>query len=100
MVRLAYVALFALSLPAVSWGKPPASEQPDRALSYALPRQSSLRPFIDDQPIGRTQIAPNAQFGFGTFGLKSERTHLQPVTAREISGPKQRRAAVGFLLKF
>ena len=95
MVRLGSVALLALSLPAAAWGGPP-----DRPRSYQLPSTSPHLRQVVEAPMGRTEIAPNAHFGFGMFGLKSEKTYLQPVTGREIDTRKQRRAAVGFSLKF
>ena len=97
MVRLTCVALLALSLPAVAWSGPPATAA-GKGRSFLLPQPHHR--FESDPVIGRAEIAPNATFGFGMFGLKYERSHLQPVTGREIDTRKQRRAAVGFSLKF
>lgn len=97
MVRLGSVALIALSLPAAALCNPPTNNQPVR--NFHLQQPSADR-FAPDGRFGRTEIAPNTHFGFGVFGLKSEKSHLQPVTVREIDAPKQRRAAVGFSLKF
>lgn len=98
MVRLASVALIVLSLPVAAWSKPPATE-PERVRSFQLPPPAD-RQFTLDGPFGRKEIAPNTHFGFGMFGLKSDKTDLRPATGREIIAPKQRRAAVGFSLKF
>ena len=98
MIRLSSVALVVLVLPAVAWSKPPASDAP-QSNSYTMPRLAADG-FAADQRVGRTQIAPNAHFGFGMFGLKTEKSQLQPATGREIDNRKQRRAAVGFSLKF
>jgi hypothetical protein len=96
MVRVCSVALLLLSLPAAAWAAPPSLVDN----SFELPRSADHSRFGRSEPIGRTTIAPNAQFGFGMFGLRSEKTQLQPVIVREIIGPKQRRAAVGFTVKF
>ena len=99
MVRSAAVALLLLLLPATAWSKPPATD-PAQGRNFDLPRPSAHHRFAPEGPIGRTEVAPNAHVGFGLFGMKSERTYLQPVTGREIDAPKQRRAAVGFSLRF
>lgn len=101
MVRLGSVALIVLSLPAAAWSNPPAApEGSERPQSFHLPSASDHHRFAPDGPFGRAQIAPNTHFGVGMFGLKTEKTHLQPVTGREIDTRKQRRAGVGFSLKF
>ena len=100
MVRLGSVALILLSLPAAAWSGPPAGAEPGQSRSFHLPRPPADFRFVADERFGRTEIAPNAHIGFGMFGLKPEKSHLRPVTGREINIPKQRRAAVGFSLKF
>jgi hypothetical protein len=99
MERLVPVALLILSLPSGALGNPPSADHGE-GRSFHLPRHSDHQRFSTDDRIGRTEVAPNAHFGFGMFGTKTERGSLQPVTAREIDAPKQRRAAVGFSLKF
>src|SRR5687768_2802780 len=98
MVRLVALALLIMSLPVAAWSKPPDADAGRRA--FHLPQSSDHYRFAPDRPPGRAEIAPNADFGFGIFGLKSEKSYLQPVTGREIDIPKQRRAAVGLSLKF
>lgn len=98
MVRMVPVALLIMSLPVAAWSKPPAADAGQRQ-TFNLPRSSDHYRFAPG-PAGRTEIAPNAHFGFGIFGMKSEKSFLQRVTGREIDAPKQRRAAVGFSLKF
>jgi hypothetical protein len=101
MVRLVSDALIIFSLPAVAWGNPPmAAEDERQARSFQMPRPSADRRYIPEGPFGRAEIAPNTHFGFGMFGLKSEKAFLQSVTGGEIDTPKRRRAAVGFSLKF
>jgi hypothetical protein len=101
MVRLGSAALIVLSLPGAALSSPPPNaEESEQMRSFALPQSTGHHRFAPDGIIGRAEIAPNAHFGFGIFGLKAEKTYLQPVTGREIGASKQRRAAVGFLLKF
>ncbi len=101
MVRLGSVALILLSLPTAAWSNPPkTADRPAQQPSFHMPGPSPDYDLAPDGRIGRTKIAPNTHFGFGMFGLKSEKSHLQPVTGREINAPKQRRAAIGFSLKF
>lgn len=100
MVRLASAALILLSLPATAWSNPPEAKAAGHKPSFQMPRPSSDYGLASETRIGRAEIAPNAHFGFGMFGLKSEKSPLRPVTVREINAPKQRRAAVGFSLKF
>lgn len=100
MVRLAFVALIVL-LPTAAWSNPPASaEGSGRPQSFHLPPTSDHHRFAPDGSVGRALIAPNTHFGVGIFGLKSEKSYHQPVTGREIDTRKQRRAGVGFSLKF
>ena len=98
MVRSAFAALIILWLPAAAASKPPAAD-PAQNRSFGLPLASAHRQFAPS-PVGRTEVAPETHLGFGIFGMKAERSYLQPVTAREIDAPKQRRAAVGFSMKF
>ena len=100
MVRLGSVALIILSLPVAAWSNPPAAGGSERPRSFHLPPTSDHHRFAPDGSVGRTQIAPNTHFGLGMFGLKTEKNYLQPVTGREIDTRKQRRAGVGFSLKF
>jgi len=100
MVRLGPVALIAMSLPVAALGNPPSPDPSPPARSLYLPQPPSKFSDATDERIGRAQIAPNAHFGIGMFGLKPEKSPLRPATVREIDAPKQRRAAVGFSLKF
>lgn len=100
MVRLGSFALILLSLPAAAWSAPPTEPRASKHTdSFQLPRSADDRRFAPKAP-GRAEIAPNTHFGFGIYGLKPEKSYLQPATGREIDAPKQRRAAVGFSLKF
>ena len=101
MVRLVSVALIALSLPVSAWAKPHTTDQkPDQISAVYLPRAPAQLGHARVERIGRAELAPNLHFGFGMFGLKSEKSPMRPATVREIDAPKQRRAAVGFSLKF
>ena len=46
------------------------------------------------------EISRKGRFGFGLFGIKREKAHDRPVTVRDVEAPRQRRAGVGFSLKF
>lgn len=50
--------------------------------------------------IAGTEIMPNVRFGLGFFGIKAERSRVAPVTVREITEPKTRKAGLGLSLKF
>ena len=64
--------------------------------------RSSARPDRDagTRIIAGREVMPNGTIGFGLFGQKSPSHSLGPVTARDMALPKQRKAAVGFSLKF
>lgn len=100
MVRLGSVALILVSLPSAAWSGPPDSGRTLPTRGFEMPRQFARSLVDGERHFGRAQIAPGAHFGFGMFGLKSEKSHLRPVTGRELDAPKQRRAAVGFSLRF
>ena len=100
MLRLGSVALIAMSLPAAALGNPPAPDRSPPPHSFYLPQPSPEFSDSSGERFGRAQIAPNAQVGIGMFGLKPEKSPLRPATVREIDAPKQRRAAVGFSLRF
>ena len=101
MVRLGSVALIALSLSAAAWSNPLATaESSERPQSFHLPPTSDHHRFAPGGSVGRAEIAPNTHFGLGMFGLKTEKSYLRPATGREIDTRKQRRAGVGFSLKF
>ena len=46
------------------------------------------------------ELMPNGVIGVGMFGQKTDKGPLSPATARDLSIRKQRKAAVGFSLKF
>lgn len=55
---------------------------------------------FESLPFAATEIAPNATFGIGMFGLRRERSGLAPATVREVNSRRTRRAGVGFSFKF
>lgn len=75
--------------------------QPSR--SFKLPQFGS-RFSHDDRSGSRIfagrELMPNGVIGVGMFGQKAEKGPLSPVTARDLSIRKQRKAALGFSLKF
>lgn len=110
MVRLAGMTLLGLSLPvAVSAAEPPAPVSPAKSeiAAQSLPSRSfalSPGPSLSSEAFDRrktyTEVAPNTRLGIGIFGLKTERSHQAPVTAREIGTPRTRRAGVGISVRF
>lgn len=50
--------------------------------------------------IAGQQLMPNGMLGIGMFGQKAEKGPHSAATARDYAMPKQRKAAVGFSLKF
>lgn len=54
----------------------------------------------DDTQLQLIGVGPNGRFGPGIFGLKSQTPRSRAVIGTEVSAPKQRRAGVGFSLKF
>ena len=61
-----------------------------RDVSFQTPERQP--PSIDVGSYGR--------LGLGMFGLKSETPRSRAVTGRDLSAPRQRRAGVGWSLKF
>ena len=45
-------------------------------------------------------VGSNGRFGFGTFGLMPDAARGRAITVREVNEPRNRRAGVGFSLKF
>ena len=110
MVRLVVMALLGLSLPVAAWSaEPPAQAAPPKP-EISAPQTYSSRNFsLSPSSLSyeafdgfntHTEIAPNARFGFGIFGLKKERSREAPVTVREIGTPRTRRAGVGLSVRF
>lgn len=109
MARLALAPLFLLLLPAPVWAQsaPNFGTSLQRALEPDRP-EAFRRDFTIGQPswlepenrISITaRIGPNLTAGIGMYGHKRDKA--QPsVTARDLSGPKSRRAGVGLSLKF
>ncbi len=95
MVRVGCVMLLILAAPAAGLGKPAGQDR-----GFQLPPKTDFRGFAPDGPAVQAEIAPNTRFGLGIFGLKLEKSPLRPATVREIETPKQRRAALGFSVRF
>ena len=53
-----------------------------------------------DPQLPAINVGPGGQFGLGIFGLKSQTPRSRAVVGYEVTAPKQRRAGVGFSLKF
>ncbi len=79
------------------------SEKPAETSGYSMPRAQPAPPAQRNggtRIFAGTALLPNTMFGLGLFGERANREPLAPVTAREINLPKQRKAAVGFSLRF
>lgn len=63
-------------------------------------RDGAARPGSGSRIFAGEELMPNGVIGFGMFGEKAERSPHSRSIARELTLPKQRKAAVGFLLKF
>ena len=112
MSRLPF-ALSLMLLPVPAWSQPAsAPDKPAAAPStwqvreMAPPARRFTMESVPDlwkyesRTFATTGIAPGTTFGFGQFGLKSERSRLAPVTVLEVNSPRTRRAAVGVSFKF
>lgn len=88
---------------AASEPAPPGGDSGAAAPGYAIPRTPSAAATErrdGTRIFAGTALLPNTVFGLGLFGERARKEPLAPVTAREISLPKQRKAAVGFSLRF
>lgn len=103
------ILVMALStLPVAAAGADPASpwstdERAKPIPNFGIaPQSGAARLQRDDgsRIIAGTEIMRNGTLGFGFFGQKSESPALSPVTARDLTVSKRRKAAVGFSLKF
>ena len=56
------------------------------------PAEEHQRPAID--------VGSSGRFGIGIFGLKPDTARGRAITVREVNEPRNRRAGVGFSLKF
>ena len=92
MARLHCVAFLSAFIAA-----PVAAETPPTAVSW---RVSDVAFSDMETPPPSVRVGPNAQIGFGIFGLKAETKRRKAVTVRDISAPRHRRVGVGFSLKF
>ena len=92
MVRIgSFLLLLALSaMPAVAQST--ATDEILRIRETPSPRPDPQLPAIS--------VGSTGQFGLGMFGLKSQTPRSRAVVGYEVSAPKQRRAGVGFSLKF
>ena len=92
MVRVAsFLLLLALSaMPAVAQST--ATAETLRIRETPSPRYDPQLPAIS--------VGSAGQFGLGIFGLKPQTPRSHAVVGYEVSAPKQRRAGVGFSLKF
>lgn len=110
MARLfpvAFIVVFGMLFRPALAEPPPSAwstrEQPIQVRNFDIGGQQASE--HSDQRTGARIIAgrslmPNGMFGLGFFGQKDAGASPGRVTGRELTIPKQRRAAVGFSLKF
>jgi hypothetical protein len=91
MVRLPIVLLVSL-IAAPAAGQTAAGADAWRVREVTVRNAERHLPSID--------VGSNARFGLGVFGLKSQTPRSKAVIGHELSAPKQRRAGVGFSVKF
>ena len=75
----------------------------ERSRSFDIPDQlTNVRSGsgLGSRILAGRELMPNGVIGLGMFGQKSEKGPLSAATARDLSLPKHRKAAVGFSLKF
>jgi hypothetical protein len=98
MARSIPIALGLAIAASPAWGQSTAAP-PASAHRYLLPESPDYAPETGRMWAGR-ELAPNARFGLGMFGLKTTRTQGSPVIVRDIETRNTRRAGVGLSLKF
>src|SRR5881394_2355105 len=110
MARLVPIALFLVRSPAAAWPQSAPIRDfsiPSEAWQAPTGGQFRLRPNTRNEAnssggptFAGTELAPNTMLGFGTFGLKRDRSYQPPVTVRDIATSRTRRAGVGVRLRF
>lgn len=111
MARLLLIGMaFALStVPALA--KPPAERQNGwqtdelriAKRDFAVPHTAignGSKSGSGSRIIAGEELTANGMIGFGIFGEKTEKSLHSPSIARELNLPKQRKAGIGFSLKF
>jgi hypothetical protein len=92
MGRLVCVAVVSVFVSA-----PAAAQTVSKAPEWRLPEVTVP---AGEPQMPAIEVGPSGRFGLGMFGLKSGAPRSRAVVGHEVSAPKQRRAGVGFSLKF
>lgn len=92
MVRTLSVVMVSASLAA-----PAAAQTVSKSESWRIADVPSQ---IAERQMPSVNVGSTGRFGPGMFGLKSQMPRSRAVVGHEVSTPKQRRAGVGFSLKF
>ena len=109
MARLVPIALFLAFVPAAAWSQSvqirdfsaSSDARSSRDGQFRLPSESQAESVLSNgQFFAGAEVAPNTLLGFGTFGMKRERSYQAPVTARDMKAQRSRRTGVGVRLKF
>ena len=53
-----------------------------------------------DRRLPSLELSSTSRIGLGMFGIKADTSRSKAVIARDVTAPKQRRAGLGFSLKF
>lgn len=92
MVRVSSFLLLLAFIPMPALAQSTAADEILRIRETPSPQQDGQLPAI--------RVGSTGQFGLGMFGLKPQTPRSRAVVGYEVSAPKQRRAGVGFSLKF
>jgi len=92
MVRSTCAALLLIAIAAPAAGQNMTADNAWRVRDTTIDTPRQQLPAIEVGNFGR--------FGVGIFGLKSQTPRSRAVTVREVSEPRERRAGVGFSMKF
>lgn len=92
MARFLSTILLLIVVATPAFGQSVGHKEEWRIRDVTVPGDDAERPAIN--------IGPNARFGPGIFGLKPQTPRSRAVIANEVNAPKQRRAGIGFSLKF
>ena len=93
MTRLVIILSLLTLVATPATGQRISSTEPWRIGEISLPAvEEHERPELD--------VGSSGRFGIGIFGLKPDTARGRAITVREVNEPRNRRAGVGFSLKF
>lgn len=92
MTKLVCVALLSAIASAPAAGQAVAPSDAWRFREISIPASSPQLPAFE--------LGASGRIGLGMFGIKPDISRSRAVVARDVTAPRQRRAGVGFTLKF